>query len=220
MLYNSRNAKRIVSTPISNPLGRDDRLNRCDDGGLSALTAVHTEGSFPPYISPFLASSPGGVSLWGRKRSAVRYAIHSREPILVGHHPLNTICSVFRLSGVRITVFWKSTSTTFRSITFILTPHLKTHPKLNQISLFFFSGNHRTEHYLILLRAKILLNFCILKCGDPFGDNVRDGPMGKLPHIGPFSYNITPTALHSAVICLELELGPKGRISCCNSLLR
>jgi hypothetical protein len=66
----------------------------------------------------------------------------------------------------------------------------------------------------------------VLKYRDPFGDNVRDasrapfsstnGPMG----IGPFSYIITPTALHRAVISLEMELGPKGRIRCCNSLLR
>jgi hypothetical protein len=89
MLCNSRNAKRIVCTSISDSLVGDDHFNRCDDGGLSALSAVRTEGSFPPSISPFPAFSPGGVSPWGRWRSAVRHAIHSREPILVGHHPLN-----------------------------------------------------------------------------------------------------------------------------------
>jgi hypothetical protein len=88
MLCNSRNAKHIIYTSISDSLVGDDHLNRCDDGGLSVLSAVRTEGSFPQSISPFPASSPGGVSPWGRWRSAVRHAIHSREPILVGHHPL------------------------------------------------------------------------------------------------------------------------------------
>jgi hypothetical protein len=65
LLCNSRNAERIISTSISNPLGRDDYLKCSDDDGLTALTTVHTEGSFPPFISPFPAPSHGGVSLWG-----------------------------------------------------------------------------------------------------------------------------------------------------------
>jgi hypothetical protein len=58
ILSNSRNAKRIISTSVSNPFDRDDDYNGSDDGGLSALTVVGTGGSFPRTISPSLTTVP------------------------------------------------------------------------------------------------------------------------------------------------------------------
>ena len=86
--------------------------------------------------------------------------------------PSSAICFVFRFSGARrkygITVFWKSMSTTFMSITLVSTPYRRTHLKLHQISLFFFSGNHRSSNYLGSFCVPILFHFWFLQSWSGF----------------------------------------------------